>query len=154
MNTKLKFVLDVDVRVKKHFHKIHYCECKVPFLHRVWSTYRRSRQSREASLSTLTWQTHNTTRSNQTLRTWGTFRTLQSWDVKFRFTQDTKLKHLLSGLLTGGPSSPGSPFSPCWPGGPRSPASPCLPGGPPSPRVPFGPSLPAAPAGPTAPGLP
>lgn len=92
MNTKLKFVLDVDVRVKKHIHKIHYCECKVPFLHRVWSTYRRSRQSREASLSTLTWQTHNTTRSNQTLRTWGTFRTLQSWDVKFRFTQDTKLK--------------------------------------------------------------
>lgn len=92
MNTKLKFVLDVDVRVNKHIHKIHYCECKVPFLHRVWSTYRRSRQSREASLSTLTWQTHNTTRSNQTLRTRGTFRTLQSWDVKFRFTQDTKLK--------------------------------------------------------------
>lgn len=88
MNTKLKFVLDVDVSVKKHIHKIHYCECKVPFL----CTYRRSRQSREASLSTLTWQTHNTTRSNQTLRTRGTFRTLQSWDVKFRFTQDTKLK--------------------------------------------------------------
>lgn len=56
--------------------------------------------------------------------------------------------------LTGGPSSPASPFSPCWPGGPRSPASPCRPEGPASPRTPFGPSLPAEPAGPAAPGLP
>lgn len=56
--------------------------------------------------------------------------------------------------LTGFPSSPGSPFSPCRPGGPRSPASPGLPEGPASPRTPFGPSLPAGPGGPTGPGLP
>lgn len=56
--------------------------------------------------------------------------------------------------LTGGPLSPGSPFSPCVPAGPRSPGSPCLPGGPASPRAPFGPSLPAEPAGPAGPGLP
>lgn len=34
-----------------------------------WNTYRGSRKSREASLSTLTRQTYNTTRSSQTLRT-------------------------------------------------------------------------------------
>ena len=56
--------------------------------------------------------------------------------------------------LTGGPSSPGSPFSPEVPAGPRSPASPCRPEGPPSPRTPLGPSLPGGPAGPEGPGLP
>lgn len=79
---------------------------------------------------------------------WLNYAVIVSVNMDGVLADDSSLK------LTGGPSSPGSPFSPGAPGGPRSPASPCLPGRPASPRAPFGPSLPAGPEGPAAPGLP